>query len=35
KAIKEVVNNGTYENIYKEHFGSEPDLETLKAEENK
>ncbi|XZF74274.1 basic amino acid ABC transporter substrate-binding protein [Bacillus sp. AL-1R] len=35
KAIKEVVNNGTYEKIYKEHFGSEPDLETLKAEENK
>ncbi len=35
KAIKEVVENGTYEELYKKHFGAEPDLETLKAEQNK
>jgi len=35
KAVKEVVENGTYEEIYKEHFGTEPDLETLTAEQNK
>jgi glutamine transport system substrate-binding protein len=35
KAVVEVVENGTYEKIYKEHFGNTPDLETLKAEQNK
>lgn len=35
KAIKEVVNNGTYEKIYSKYFSAKPDLETLKAEQNK
>lgn len=33
KAINEVLDNGTYEKIYKEHFGTEPDIETIKAQQ--
>lgn len=34
-AIKTVFENGTYEEIYKEWFGMDPDLETIKAEQDK
>jgi glutamine transport system substrate-binding protein len=34
-AIKTVFENGTYEEIYKEWFGQAPDLETIKAEQDK
>ncbi|WP_110926472.1 basic amino acid ABC transporter substrate-binding protein [Bacillus massiliglaciei] len=33
EAINTVFDNGKYEEIYKEWFGSEPDLETLKAQQ--
>ena len=33
KAIKEVFENGTYTKIYKEWFGTEPDLEKIKAQQ--
>lgn len=32
-AIKEVLDSGKYEEIYKEWFGSEPDVENLKAQQ--
>ncbi|WP_221563807.1 basic amino acid ABC transporter substrate-binding protein [Alkalihalobacillus sp. TS-13] len=32
KAVKEVIENGTYAEIYKEWFGDEPDLEALKQQ---
>ena len=35
KALKEILENGTYTEIYKEWFGIEPDLETLKAQQSK
>ncbi|MCF6136824.1 basic amino acid ABC transporter substrate-binding protein [Pseudalkalibacillus berkeleyi] len=35
KAVKEVINNGTYSEIYKEWFGDEPDLEALKKQMEK
>jgi glutamine transport system substrate-binding protein len=34
-AIKTVFENGTYTEIYKEWFGMDPDLETIKAEQDK
>jgi polar amino acid transport system substrate-binding protein len=34
-AIRTVFENGTYEEIYKEWFGMDPDLETIKAEQDK
>ncbi|HAQ06705.1 MAG TPA: basic amino acid ABC transporter substrate-binding protein [Bacillus bacterium] len=33
EAIKEVFENGTYERIYQEWFGTKPDMEKLKAEQ--
>ncbi|ESU32324.1 hypothetical protein G3A_11970 [Bacillus sp. 17376] len=33
KAIKKIVENGTYEKIYQEWFGQEPNMEMLKAEQ--
>jgi polar amino acid transport system substrate-binding protein len=33
KAIKKIVENGTYEKIYQEWFGQEPNIEMLKAEQ--
>ncbi len=35
KAIKTVIENGTYSEIYKEWFGDEPDLEALKKQMEK
>jgi glutamine transport system substrate-binding protein len=35
KAIKTVFENGTYTEIYNEWFGMDPDLETIKAEQDK
>lgn len=35
KAIKNVFEDGTYTEIYKKWFGQEPDLETIKAEQDK
>jgi glutamine transport system substrate-binding protein len=35
KAVKEVIENGTYSEIYKEWFGDEPDLEALKKQMDK
>lgn len=34
-AIKTVFENGTYTEIYKEWFGMDPDLDTIKAEQDK
>lgn len=33
KAVKAVLENGTYAKIYKEWFGTEPDLEKIKAQQ--
>ncbi|MFT4415940.1 basic amino acid ABC transporter substrate-binding protein [Fredinandcohnia humi] len=33
KALETIIENGTYVDIYKEWFGEEPDLDTLKAEQ--
>ncbi|MEK3988677.1 transporter substrate-binding domain-containing protein [Robertmurraya sp. FSL R5-0851] len=33
EAINAIYENGTYAEIYKEWFGSEPDLEDLKAQQ--
>lgn len=33
QAIKKVIENGTYEEIYEKWFGEKPDLETLKAQQ--
>ncbi|WP_257349266.1 basic amino acid ABC transporter substrate-binding protein [Pseudalkalibacillus decolorationis] len=35
KAIKAVIEDGTYSKLYKEWFGEEPDLKALKAQLNK
>lgn len=35
KALNEMFENGTYTDIYKKWFGTEPDLETLKAQQSK
>ncbi|CAM4040504.1 transporter substrate-binding domain-containing protein [Mesobacillus thioparans] len=35
KAIKKIVENGTYEKIYQEWFGQKPNIEMLKAEQDK
>ncbi|HYK71537.1 MAG TPA: basic amino acid ABC transporter substrate-binding protein [Pseudoneobacillus sp.] len=35
KAIKKVFEDGTYTDIYKKWFGQEPDLDTIKAEQDK
>ena len=33
KAINTLYENGTYAKIYKEWFGTEPDIETLKSQQ--
>lgn len=35
KALNEIIENGTYTEIYKKWFGIDPDLETLKAQQSK
>jgi glutamine transport system substrate-binding protein len=35
KAIKKIVENGTYEKVYQEWFGQKPNIEMLKAEQDK
>ncbi|RID84460.1 basic amino acid ABC transporter substrate-binding protein [Mesobacillus zeae] len=35
KALNKIIENGTYSKIYKERFGTEPDLEKLKSQQNK
>jgi glutamine transport system substrate-binding protein len=35
KALNEIFENGTYTDIYKKWFGTDPDLETLKAQQSK
>ena len=33
KAVNEMLDNGTYEEIYEKWFGSKPDIEALKAQQ--
>ncbi len=35
EALNEIIDNGTYTEIYKKWFGIDPDLETLKAQQSK
>ncbi|MEQ6388431.1 basic amino acid ABC transporter substrate-binding protein [Bacillaceae bacterium S4-13-58] len=35
EALQAIIDNGTYSEIYKEWFGAEPDLDTLKAAQSK
>ena len=33
EALKSIIDNGTYTEIYKKWFGIEPDIETLKEQQ--